>query len=401
MKMTTQLTTAVFAAILLTACGGGGGGSDSGSDKPTEPTRAPGLYMTAVNNPVNLTVKRVPTYNRSAMNTVRSTVAAAAVVEEEGADIDPNVGLYVTDEGGKEFKIHFELTDDTGVTTGYDEKVEPKSAIQISPDTVYLELWVKTNTSGSVETRQYLTQFTTGKLIEVQRLALGDSFLNSAFKYVLPANSLHNGTNYPIVLLKDNKWYQLDADWETLTFAKEPVSSYVFDADVQGPAGNILITADKQEYRIEGYIGGNNASWHVTHNNQVVHQGMAGMWLADDGQVVVSHNGGLYHAVMKDGVETLEQFSDYDTKAGSTSVFNRIVAKAGEYYLGTNCRVMRDNNGVMETVADSSSVSAAKSTYLPSLYCATFFAMGSSGTFQGSRASSFSRLSASPICAST
>ena len=46
-------------------------------------------------------------------------------------------------------------------------------------------------------------------------------------------------------------------------------------------------------------------------------------------------------------------------------------------------------------------VSAAKSTYLPSLYCATFFAMGSSGTFQGSRASSFSRLSASPICAST
>ncbi len=244
MKMTTQLTTAVFAAILLTACGGGGGGSDSGSDKPTEPTRAPGLYMTAVNNPVNLTVKRVPTYNRSAMNTVRSTVAAAAVVEEEGADIDPNVGLYVTDEGGKEFKIHFELTDDTGVTTGYDEKVEPKSAIQISPDTVYLELWVKTNTSGSVETRQYLTQFTTGKLIEVQRLALGDSFLNSAFKYVLPANSLHNGTNYPIVLLKDNKWYQLDADWETLTFAKEPVSSYVFDADVQGPAGNILITAD-------------------------------------------------------------------------------------------------------------------------------------------------------------
>ena len=46
-------------------------------------------------------------------------------------------------------------------------------------------------------------------------------------------------------------------------------------------------------------------------------------------------------------------------------------------------------------------VSAAKSAYLPSLYCATFFAMGSSGTFQGSRASSFSRVSASPICAST
>ncbi len=31
------------------------------------------------------------------------------------------------------------------------------------------------------------------------------------------------------------------------------------------------------------------------------------------------------------------------------------------------------------------SVSAVKSTYLPSLYCATFFAMGSSGTFQGSQ----------------
>ncbi|GJA33280.1 hypothetical protein [Aeromonas caviae] len=42
--------------------------------------------------------------------------------------------------------------------------------IQVSPDTVYLELWVKTNTNGSVETRQYLAQFTTGKMIEVQRL---------------------------------------------------------------------------------------------------------------------------------------------------------------------------------------------------------------------------------------
>jgi hypothetical protein len=50
---------------------------------------------------------------------------------------------------------------------------------------------------------------------------------------------------------------------------------------------------------------------------------------------------------------------------------------------------------------DVYSVSAAKSAYLPSFYCVTFFAMGSSGTFQGSRASSFSRLSASPICAST
>ena len=55
----------------------------------------------------------------------------------------------------------------------------------------------------------------------------------------------------------------------------------------------------------------------------------------------------------------------------------------------------------MRLFARLSLVSAAKSTYLPSLYCATFFAMGSSGTFQGSRASSFSRLSASPICAST
>ncbi|MDF2412979.1 AAA family ATPase, partial [Aeromonas sp. 1HA1] len=41
-------------------------------------------------------------------------------------------------------------------------------------------------------------------------------------------------------------------------------------------------------------------------------------------------------------------------------------------------------------------VSAVKSTYLPLPYCATFFAIGSSGTFHGSRASSFSRVSASP-----
>lgn len=58
------------------------------------------------------------------------------------------------------------------------------------------------------------------------------------------------------------------------------------------------------------------------------------------------------------------------------------------------------NNQCYDNLSDMV-VSAAKSAYLPSLYCATFFAMGSSGTFQGSRASSFSRLSASPICAST
>ena len=341
-----------FASLILAACGGGGG-SDEPS-KPTQPSRAAGMYMSAISNPVNLTVKQVTGGNRTALKAAKVETKA-----NEGTGIDPMVGLYATDEGGKEFRIHFELTDDKGVTTGYDEKVEPTSVIQITPDTVYLELLVRVNTNNLTETRQYLVQFSTGKMIEVQRLALGDAFLNQAYKYVLPANSLHNGTNYPIVLLKDNKWYQLDADWNSLTFAKEPVSSYVFDAGVQGPAGNILITADKQEYRIEGYIGGNNASWHVTHNNQVVYQGMAGMWLADDGQVVVSNNGGLFYAVMKDGVESLEQFSDYDYTAGSTSVINQIVAKAGEYYLGTNCRVMRDNNGVMETVSDSSSDSEA------------------------------------------
>ena len=344
----------VAVSLLLAACGGGGGGSD-GSEKPAEPTRAAGLYMTAVDHPVSLTVRSVASSNRMALKAAKAEV----VTPEDGEQIDPSVGLYATDEGGKEFRIHFELTAEDGTTTGYDEKVEPTSVIQITPDTVYLELDVKVNTNNLTETRQYLAQFSTGKMIEVQRLALGDAFLNQAYKYVLPANSLHNGTNYPIVLLKDNKWYQLDADWNSLTFAKEPVSSYVFDAGVQGPAGNILITADKQEYRIEGYIGGNNASWHVTHNNQVVYQGMAGMWLADDGQVVVSNNGGLFYAVIKDGVESLEQFSDYDYTAGSTSVINQIVAKAGDYYLGTNCRVMRDNNGVMETVSDSSSDSEA------------------------------------------
>jgi hypothetical protein len=346
MKMTPKLTTAVIGALLLSACGGGGGGSD----KPSEPTRAAGMYMSAINNPVNLTVKRVAGGNRMALKAAKIETKAG---EEEGTDIDPMVGLYATDEGGKEFRIHFELTDDKGVTTGYDEKVEPKSAIQLTPDTVYLELWVKTNTNNAVETRQYLVQFTTGKMIEVQRLALGDSYLNEAYKYVLPANSLHNGTQYPIVLLKDKTWYQLDADWNSLTYAKEPISTYVFDDDKQGPAGNLLVTADKQVYQVEGIMG-SGTSWYVTHNNEVVYHGIAGLWLDEQGRIVLSNYDGLYYVVTKDGKEVLEQFSVYDYELNQAQVVTDIVAKNGELLLGTECRVNRDNAGVLETLSTSS-----------------------------------------------
>ena len=41
----------VAVSLLLAACGGGG--SSDGSEKPTEPTRAAGLYMTAVDHPVS------------------------------------------------------------------------------------------------------------------------------------------------------------------------------------------------------------------------------------------------------------------------------------------------------------------------------------------------------------
>ena len=337
MKMTTQLTTAVFASILLAACGGGGGGSD----KPSEPTRAAGMHMTAVSNPVNLTVKRVASGRSAAL--VTKTAAA------DGGQIDPSVGLYATDEGGKEFRIHFELTDEEGVTTGYDEKVEPTSVIQITPDTVYLELFVKVNTNNSTETRQYLVQFSTGKMIEVQRLALGDAFLNQAYKYVLPANSLHNGTNDPIVLLNDGKWYSLSADWTNGDVSKEYRSDYVSTYGSQGPAGNILFTADKQEYRIEhGAVGGDND--YITHNNQVLYRGNSGFWLADDGRVVVANNGGLFHVVTIDDVESLEQFSDYTHDAALGDVFpiTYIWAKSGDYYLSTRCQVNRDNAGIME-----------------------------------------------------
>lgn len=334
----------VAVSLLLAACGGGG--SDGGSDKPVEPSRVAGLYMTAITNPVNLTVKRVAGSNRMALKAAKADVETP----EDGEQIDPNVGLYATDEGGKEFKIHFELTDDNGVTTGYDEKVEPKSAIQVSPDTVYLELWVKTNTNGSVETRQYLTQFTTGKLIEVQRLALGDSFLNEAYKYVLPANSLHNGTQYPIVLLKDKTWYQLDADWNSLTYAKEAISTYVYDDDKQGPAGNLLVTADKQVYQVEGIMG-SGTSQHVTHNNQVVYHGIAGLWLDEQGRIVLSNYDGLYYVGAED---KLEQFSHYDYDLNQAQVVTDIVAKNGDLLLGTECRVNRDNAGVLETLSTSS-----------------------------------------------
>lgn len=337
MKMTTQLTTAVFASILLAACGGGGGGSD----KPSEPTRAAGMHMTAVSNPVNLTVKRVASGRSAAL--VTKTAAA------DGGQIDPSVGLYATDEGGKEFRIHFELTAEDGTTTGYDERVEPTSVIQITPDTVYLELFVKVNTNNSTETRQYLVQFSTGKMIEVQRLTMANAFLNQAYKYVLPANSLHNGTNDPIVLLNDGKWYSLSADWTNGAVSKEYRSDYVSTYGSQGPAGNILFTADKQEYRIEhGAVGGDND--YITHNNQVLYRGNSGFWLADDGRVVVANNGGLFHVVTIDDVESLEQFSDYthDAALGDVWPITYIWAKSGDYYLGTQCQVNRDNAGIME-----------------------------------------------------
>ena len=323
----------VSVSLMLAACGGGGGGSD----KPSEPTRAAGMYMSAMSNPVNLTVKRVAGGNRAALK------AAKAI---EGEQIDPNVGLFATDEGGKEFRIHFELTDDKGVTTGYDEKVEPTSVIQITPDTVYLELLVKVNTNNLTETRQYLVQFSTGKMIEVQRPT--KAFLNQAYKYVLPANSLHNGTNDPIVLLNDGKWYSLDADWAGGAINKEYRSDYISTYGSQGPAGNILFTADKQEYRAE-HGAANTDSNYITHNNQVLYRGNSGLWLSDDGRVVVSNNGGLFYVVAKDGAEKLEQFADYDqATTGNVWPMTTIWAKSGDYYLGTNCQVNRDNAGILE-----------------------------------------------------
>lgn len=345
MKNTSQLSTAVIGALMLSACGGGGGNNDTGQPvNPTEPTRSTGMYMTAITNPVNLTVKSVSSSRTTKALATKLVATAGEIVNpEDGEDIDPSVGLYATDEGGKEFRIHFELTDEDGVTTGYDEKVEPKSAIQITPDTVYLELWVKVNTNASVETRQYMVQFSTGKMIEVQRVALGDSFLNEAYKFVMPANSLHNGTDYPIVLLSDHKWYQLDADWDSLTYAKEPVSNYVADTDSQGPAGNLLVTADKEIFKIEqGY---------VTHNNHVVYQGKAGVYLDDQGQVVVANYDGLF-LVGED--DALEQFSRYDYSLNQAQVVTGVIAKSGERLLGTGCRINRDNNGVMETLSTAS-----------------------------------------------
>ena len=324
----------VSVSLMLAACGGGGG-----SDKPSEPTRAAGMYMSAMSNPVNLTVKRVAGGNRAALKTAKTI---------EGEQIDPNVGLFATDEGGKEFRIHFELTDDKGVTTGYDEKVEPTSVIQITPDTVYLELFVKVNTNNSMETRQYLVQFSTGKMIEVQRLTMAKAFLNQAYKYVLPANSLHNGTNDPIVLLNDGKWYSLDTDWENGAINKEYRSDYISTYGSQGPAGNILFTADKQEYRAE-HGAANTDSNYITHNNQVLYRGNSGLWLSDDGRVVVSNNGGLFYVVAKDGAEKLEQFADYDqATTGNVWPMTTIWAKSGDYYLGTNCQVNRDNAGILE-----------------------------------------------------
>ena len=343
MKKRATLLYPLLTTLLLTACGGGGG--SGGSEKPTEPTRAAGLYMTAINNPVSLTVKSVASSNRMALKAAKAEV----VTPEDGEQIDPSVGLFATDEGGKEFRIHFELTAEDGTTTGYDEKVEPTSVIQITPDTVYLELFVRVNTNNLTETRQYLAQFSTGKMIEVQRLALGDAFLNQAYKYVLPANSLHNGTNDPIVLLKDGKWYSLSADWTNGAVSKEYRSDYVSTYGSQGPAGNILFTADKQEYRIEhGAVGGDND--YITHNNQVLYRGNSGFWLADDGRVVVANNGGLFHVVTIDGVESLEQFSDYTHDAALGDVFpiTYIWAKSGGYLLSTRCQVNRDNAGVME-----------------------------------------------------
>lgn len=93
------------------------------------------------------------------------------------------------------------------------------------------------------------------------------------------------------------------------------------------------------------------------------------------------------------------------------SVFSEIAKKVGKHFIVMPFKKLPDP-GTMKAMADEAKkasknglvvfdVSAVKSTYFPSLYCTTFFAMGSSGTFQGSRASSFSRLSASPICAST
>jgi hypothetical protein len=63
----------------------------------------------------------------------------------------------------------------------------------------------------------------------------------------------------------------------------------------------------------------------------------------------VSNNGGLFYVVEKDDRETLEQFSDYvHEQTGNVWPLTTIWAKSGDYYLGTNCQVNRDNAGILE-----------------------------------------------------
>ena len=69
MKKRATLLYPLLTTLLITACGGGGG--SGGSEKPTEPTRAAGMYMSAMSNPVNLTVKRVAGGNRAALEYLR------------------------------------------------------------------------------------------------------------------------------------------------------------------------------------------------------------------------------------------------------------------------------------------------------------------------------------------
>lgn len=96
---------------------------------------------------------------------------------------------------------------------------------------------------------------------------------------------------------------------------------------------------------------GSGTSQHVTHNNQVVYHGIAGLWLDEQGRIVLSNYDGLYYVGAED---KLEQFSHYDYDLNQAQVVTDIVAKNGDLLLGTECRVNRDNAGVLETLSTSS-----------------------------------------------
>lgn len=246
-----KLTVAFLLTFLLSACGGGG---DSATPVVPEP-ETPSTPVPVTSVPATVTLK-APLVRLKSITGKGVTRPEVDYGDASTGGIDGSIGLVGYDDLGAEFTIQLSYTIEDQTYT-VDQALRPTGAMWLNDDLVYIEFFVRTNGGLAIEAWQYLFKPSTGQLAKVQTLdVLSEAFETHMRSYVLPANSPHNGTDQPIVYLKNVGWTKLSVNWSTLDVSKTPVLNWVDTRGSLDGASFVLFAEDGTIYRMMQVGGG-------------------------------------------------------------------------------------------------------------------------------------------------